>query len=110
MKITAIIWLKDVVMANKKKRDSLPEHFNSVEEAAEFWDTHDLGDYWDLTRETYFEVDLQRRVFLTALEPELARKLGEYAHKQGISSQTLINLWLSEKLAEAQAKRDKVAE
>ncbi len=91
-------------MAKNKKRDPIPDHFKTIEEAAEFWDTHDLGDYWDLTREAQFEVDLQRRFFLTALEPELARKLGEYAHKQGISSQTLINLWLSEKLAEAQTK------
>ena len=29
----------------KKNRDPLPEHFASLEEAAEFWDTHDSGDY-----------------------------------------------------------------
>lgn len=97
-------------MAKSKKRDPIPDHFKTIEEAAEFWDTHDLGDYWDLTREAHFEVELQQQFFLTALEPELTRKLSEYAHKQGISSQTLINLWLSEKLAEAQVKRDKVAE
>jgi hypothetical protein len=42
---------------NKVKRDPIPKHFKSVAEAAEFWDTHDLADYWDLTRETHFEVD-----------------------------------------------------
>ena len=56
-------------MADKKKRDPIPKHFKSIEEAAEFWDSHDLADYWDLTREAHFEVDIQRRVFLTALEP-----------------------------------------
>ena len=84
---------------NNKKRDPIPEHFNSIEEAAEFWDSHDLADYWDLTREVEFEVDIQRRVFLTALEPELAKKLTECARKQGISTETLINVWLSERLA-----------
>jgi len=50
-------------------------------------------------------VDIQRRVFLTALEPELAKKLTTYSHKQGISAETLINLWLTEKMAEvAQSK------
>jgi predicted HicB family RNase H-like nuclease len=37
---------------------------------------------------------------LTALEPELAKKLAICARKQGISTETLINVWLAEKLAE----------
>ena len=88
-------------MANvKRKRDPIPKHFESVEEAADFWDTHDLTDYWDVTQEAHFEVDIQRRVFLTALEPQLARKLTDVAHRQGISTETLINIWLSEKARE----------
>jgi hypothetical protein len=85
---------------NNKNRDPIPEHFKNIEEAAEFWDRHDLADYWDLTQEVEFEVDLQRRVFLTALEPELAKKLTECARKQGVSTETLINVWLSERLAD----------
>ena len=30
-----------------KNRDPLPEHFNSLEEAAEFWDTHDSSEFED---------------------------------------------------------------
>jgi len=86
---------------NKKERDPIPEHFKSIEEAAEFWDSHDLGDYWDLTKEAEFEAGIQRRVFLTALEPELAKRLSDCARKQGVSTETLINVWLSEKLAES---------
>ena len=86
---------------SRKEREPIPEHFKSLEEAADFWDSHDLGDYWDLTSEAEFETDIQRRVFLTALEPELARKLTDCARQQGISTETLINVWLSEKLAEA---------
>ena len=33
---------------SKKEREPIPEHFKSLEEAAEFWDSHDLADYWDL--------------------------------------------------------------
>jgi len=87
-------------MPSTKKCDPIPKHFKTIEEAAEFWDTHDLADYWDLTREAHFDVDIQRRVFLTALEPELAKKLVARARKQGISTETLINIWLAEKLAE----------
>jgi hypothetical protein len=86
---------------SKKEREPIPEHFKSIEVAAEFWDSHDLADYWDLTSEAEFDVDIQRRVFLTALEPELAKKLTDCARKQGISTETLINVWLSEKLAES---------
>jgi predicted HicB family RNase H-like nuclease len=89
------------MVRSKKERDSLPEHFKSIEEAAEFWDGHDLGDYWDFTREAKFEADIQRRIFMTALEPELAKKLSDCARKQGVSTETLINVWLSEKLAES---------
>ncbi len=85
---------------NNKKRD-IPRHFQSVAEAADFWDDHDLTDYWDLTREADFEVDIQRRVFLTVLEPELAKKLTACAHRQGVSTETLINVWLTEKVDEA---------
>jgi hypothetical protein len=75
-----------------KKRDPIPEHFNSIEEAAEFWDSHDLTDYWDVTSEAHFDVDIQQRVFLTALEPELAKKLVACARERGISTETLINV------------------
>ena len=87
-------------MADKKKRDPIPKHFENIEEAAEFWDSHDMADYWDLTREAHFEVDILRRVFLTALEPTLAKKLTLLAHKQGVSTETLINVWLTEKAKE----------
>lgn len=91
-------------MARGTRSDPIPEEFESVEEAGEFWDTHDLTDYEDQTREAHFEVDLQRRVFLTALEPELAKNVAAYAHRQGISAETLINLWLGEKLATATSR------
>ncbi len=86
---------------NKNVRDPIPERFATIEEAAEFWDTHDLSDYWDLTEEVNFEVDLQHRRYLVALDPELAERLAAEAHKRGVSTQTLVNLWLSEKLRES---------
>jgi hypothetical protein len=92
-------------MPKRKKRDPITKYFTSIEEAAEFWDSHDLADYWDLTREVHFDVDIQRRSFLVALEPTLAKKLASCAHAQGVSTETLINVWLTEKLTEtAQSK------
>ena len=93
------------MVRNKSERDQIPQHFKSIEDAAEFWDSHDLGDYWNLTREVDFDVNIQRRVFLTALEPKLAKGLADRARKQGISTETLINVWLNEKLAEAEQSK-----
>ncbi len=66
-----------------KQPEPIPRHFQNMAEAADFWDGHDLTDYGDLTRAVDFEVDIQRRVFLTALEPELAEKLAACAQRQG---------------------------
>lgn len=71
---------------SKKEGDPIPDKFKSIEEVADFWDSHDLGDYWDLTKEISFDVDIKRRVYLTALEPELAKGLAECARQQGVST------------------------
>jgi len=86
---------------NSKPGDPIPKHFKSMAEAADFWDSHDLTDYLGQTREVKADVDIRRRVFLTALEPELAKKLIACARKQGVSTETLINVWLTEKVAAA---------
>ena len=44
-----------------KKRDPLPDHFDSLEEAAEFWDTHSSADYEDLMEDVEFEINLSKR-------------------------------------------------
>jgi hypothetical protein len=80
------------------KLDPIPEKFDSPQAAGEFWDTHSLADYWDQTEEAHFEVDLRRRVYLIPVEKNLAESVAERAREQGLSSETLINLWLSEKL------------
>ena|SRR3990172_10367873 len=90
---------------NDNKKESIPQHFKNIEEASEFWDTHDLSDYWELTKEVSFETDIQRQIFLTPIEPKLAKRLTDYASKQGISTETLINVWLSEKLIESTQRK-----
>jgi hypothetical protein len=86
------------MVRSKQQREPLPDHFPSIEAAAEFWDTHDLTDYADLTAEIEVTMDLQRRRHLFALEPELAAQIAEAARRRGLSPETLINLWLSERL------------
>jgi hypothetical protein len=39
----------------KRKRDPLPEEFGSLEEAGEFWDTHDSTDYEEYMKDVRVE-------------------------------------------------------
>ena len=64
-------------------------------------DTHDPADYMNQTKEVDAELELRRRVYLTALELGLAKRVSTYAHEQGVSTETLVNLRLSEKLSAA---------
>ena len=69
----------------------------SIEEIADFWDENSLADYWDATEETEFEVRAKRRHRVT-LAPEVYEKLEAQAHIEGILPETLINLWIAERL------------
>jgi len=84
-----------------KVRDPIPEEFESIEAASDFWDTHDLSDYWDQTSEAQFEVILGRQVILVPLEQNVAHQLANVARRQGLSTETLVNVWLNERLQQA---------
>lgn len=85
--------------SKKKKRDPLPEQFSSAEEAGEFWDTHSGADYEEYMREAHFEVDLKRSVKEVRIADQVLREVRKVARRQGIATETLINLWLQEKIA-----------
>jgi predicted HicB family RNase H-like nuclease len=70
----------------------------SYKEMGEFWDTHDLSEFWDKTREEQFEVNVASEVTYYALDKALSERLQKVAKKRGISTNTLINLWVQEQL------------
>ncbi len=75
----------------------------TIDEIAEFWDTHSLADYWDQTREVVFEVRAQRK-WRVALDPEIYAQLKVQARRRGITPETLVNLWLLERLSRQSAE------
>ena len=80
------------------KRDELPEEFSSLREAGEFWDSHDSGEYEDSMTEIDLEIAIaEGRIYLSVAR-NIALQLRRYAHEQGVSTETLANLWLQEKL------------
>ena len=76
---------------------------NTYREIGEFWDTHDAADYWEQTEPVEFEVDIEAEVRYYALEPTLATQVAEFARHKGISAETLLNLWVQEKIHEIAA-------
>lgn len=84
-------------MNENKVKDPLPDNFNSIQEAAEFWDTHSLADYWDETQEVEIEVRAPRRQRVV-LATELTQKVKEIAIREGVSVETLVNIWVAERL------------
>ncbi len=80
------------------KRDELPEEFSSLREAGEFWDTHDSGEFEDSMTEIDLAIEVSDDRIYLSIARNIAQQLRRYAHEQGVSTETLANLWLQEKL------------
>jgi hypothetical protein len=64
----------------------------------EFWDTHDLAEHWEQTQPVEFEIDLESEVTYYPLDNSLATRVRSIAKHRGVSPETLLNLWVQEKL------------
>ena len=92
----------------KKKKNKLPD-FNkmSYEEEANWWDTHDVVDYNDETKDVEIIFDLKKprdETLIVRLQKDIKDKLEKIARSRGINMSTLARMWLLEKLRESQAK------
>ena len=90
-------------MENKKvlaQVDKLPENFDSFEDFWTFWDAHSSADYEDSMEPIEAEIELSSDKMYCAIAKDLLRQVRAQARQQGVSTETLINLWLQEKLAE----------
>ena len=73
---------------------------NTYQKIGEYWDTHDLGEIWDKTQPASFEVDIQAEFRYFPVELKISQKITEIAKKRGVSSETLVNLFLQEKVSQ----------
>jgi hypothetical protein len=86
-------------MGRKNRRDPLPDHFSSIEEAAEFWETHSLADYSEYWKPVKVDIRIKETPRYYALEERIAERLARYARQKRISPEVLLNLWTQEKLS-----------
>ena len=82
------------------KKDPIPEHFSSAEDAGEFWDTHSAADYWDETENVEMEFDLHQRIFLVAVGGRIFYQVKQRAEMEKRSVEEMINILLERELAQ----------
>ena len=82
-------------MTKHKSSISLAQSYREV---GEFWDSHDLADFWDKTSAASFDVEITSEVTYYAVDKELSERIQYLAQKRGIAADTLVNLWVQEKL------------
>ena len=82
----------------------IPE-FATVEEEAEFWDTHDLSDYWDeFTPATVRVSPTLASVHVVRLDAADHEELTHHADAQGTDPSTPARRWIRERLRAERAQ------
>jgi hypothetical protein len=72
----------------------------SVEKMGEFWDKHDFTEFDD-PKAPDVNFDISAAI---PIEPDLLSDIEELAHQRGIKVETLVNLWLKEKVVETKTE------
>lgn len=83
-----------------KKAKSSISKARSYAQIGEYWDRHDLSDAWGKTRKRKIEVVAEPEATYYPVEKDLSAKIQSVAKQQGVASDTLVNLWLEQKIKE----------
>ena len=78
----------------------------SYEEMASFWETHSTADFDDQTFEVEMEFEPSARRAVVDIEPDLMKELREIANQRLVSLQTLVNLWLSQRVEQIKSQTE----
>ena len=73
---------------------------NSPEKMSKFWEKHDFTGFDDPNAP---DVEFHIAAAIP-IEPDLLSEIEELAHMRGIKVETLVNLWLKEKVLETKAE------
>ena len=88
----------------KKKKFKFP-FFNkmSYKEEAEWWDSHDWGEFWDELEDVDIVVELEKprdETIVLRVQKQVKDRLDKFARGLGLNLSTLARMWLMEKLQE----------
>ena len=85
-------------MARPMKKSKLPKTY-SIQELAEFWDTHDLTDFEDELEEVTEPVFVRGNAIKVPLKSREAETVRQMAQAKGVSPEELIRAWVLQELA-----------
>lgn len=85
-------------MRNSKDRSKIPS-FHTTEQVQEFWNTHSVTQFEGKLREVPVNVRLKSVQHQVGIEPSLIARLRRIARARGLSTESLVNLWLHEKVS-----------
>lgn len=74
----------------------------TYQEIGAFWDEHDATEFGEQT-EVEFEVNIKSQRKYYPLDTHLSVKIKQIAEERGISEETLLNLWVQEKIDQIKA-------
>ena len=80
--------------------------FADEKEEAEFWATHDSTEYLDNTEPievTFVDARVPKKLISVRFDNETIESLKTVARTKGIGYQTLIRIWVNERLAQEQS-------
>lgn len=95
-------------MTEKERVNTRIPEFKDREAEAEFWDTHDFGDFWDETEpvEIKFSKNLTENLTVRLSSSALAL-LRREASEKGVGPSTLARMWIVEHLRRSQEAADR---
>jgi len=86
---------------SEKHIDPIPENFGSLEEAGEFWDTHDTMDYPDAFQTVEVNAELRNRYYEVEIDMSVAQALRDKARQQGVTTSNLATEMIRRQLSAA---------
>ena len=97
-----VIWIraKDVAMStDNQTRITTGSEIDEYVALGEFWDTHSLADAWDDTEAADLEfAPMLGRRMLVPVDPDLLLRVQRAAQKRGLSTESLVNLLLEQRM------------
>jgi len=80
------------------KKSKLPRT-DSIQELADFWDSHDLSDFEEELEEVAEPVFVRGTAIKVPLESRQVQAVEQLARAKGVSREELIRAWVLQKLA-----------
>ena len=69
----------------------------------QFWDAHDVTLFWEQTQPVDFTIDISSEATYYPLDSMLSEGVRSMAKRRGVSAETLLNLWIQERLQQEAA-------